>query len=106
MKTEYILLILLMAMVTYLTRVSFLVLFTNKNLPTVIQRALRYIPVAILATLIFPGIFAPQGKLDVSLTNPYIGASLITVASLLIGKNAILSIVLGITSLVVLRHLL
>ncbi|GAV25265.1 branched-chain amino acid transporter AzlD [Carboxydothermus islandicus] len=106
MKIEYILLIILMAVVTYLTRVSFLVLFTSKNLPTIIYRALKYIPVAIFATLIFPGIFAPQGKLDLSLTNPYIGASFITVVSLLIGKNAILSIVLGITSLVVLRYLL
>ena len=104
MRADYVILILLMGLVTYLTRVGFLVFSKKVKLPNVIYRSLKYIPVSILATLIFPGIFIPNGKFDIALTNPYIGASVITVGTVLISKNSIISIVLGIVSLVVLRQ--
>jgi len=95
-----------MGIVTYITRASFLVFLKNTDLPKVVYRSLKYIPVAILAALIFPGIFTPQGKLDISITNPYIVAGLVTVISVVISKNSVLSIVLGILSLVGLRQFL
>ncbi|PAB55918.1 AzlD domain-containing protein [Anaeromicrobium sediminis] len=103
MRLEYIILIVLMGIVTYITRVSFLVFFNNKNISKVLNRSLKYIPASILAALIFPGVFAPSGNLDMAITNPYIGASGITIISVLLSKNSAFSIVLGIVSLVLLR---
>jgi branched-subunit amino acid transport protein len=95
-----------MGLATYFTRVSFLVFFKKVKMPDIIYRSLKYIPVSILATLIFPGIFIPNDKLDIAITNPYIIAGVVTVGTVLISKNSILSIVLGIVSLVALRTFL
>lgn len=103
MRIEYIFLILAMGIVTYLTRVSFLVLSKNVVMPKTLTQSLKYIPPAILATLIFPGVLAPQGKLFITLTNPYLWASLITVLVILLLKNPVLSIVLGIFSLMAIK---
>jgi branched-subunit amino acid transport protein len=105
MRANYVILILLMGLATYLTRVGFLAFSKKVKLPNVVYRSLKYIPVAILATLIFPGVFIPNGKLDIALANPYLGASVVTAGTVLISKNSIISIVLGIISLVVLRIL-
>ena len=93
-----------MAIVTYITRASFLVFFTNKKIPKLLQRFLKYMPVSILSALIFPSIFTPQGKLYLSIGNPYIGASFITIASILLTKKSPFSIVLGIISLIMLKN--
>ena len=103
MRTHYVILFLLMALATYLTRVSFLVFSKKIKMPDVLYRSLKYIPSAILATLIFPGILVPAGKLDIAVANPYIWAAAVTVGTVLISKNSIISILLGIASLVVLR---
>ena len=103
MRIEYIILFIFMGIVTYMTRSSFLIFFNNKDIPKMLSRSLKYIPVSILATLIFPGIFTSHGKLDLAITNPYLGASCITVASVLLSKNSAFSIILGIVSLVLFR---
>ena len=103
METKYVILILLMGLVTYLTRVSFFLLSRKVKLPDLVFRSLKYILVAILATIIFPGIFVPNKELDIAITNPYIWAALITAGTLIISKNSLAGIVLGIASLVVLR---
>lgn len=106
MRTEYVILFFLMGLVTYLTRASFLVFSKKIRMPEVISRSLKYIPPAILATLIFPGILIPNGKLQLAFTNVYIWAAAITVGTILITRNSIASIVLGIASLVFFRTLI
>ena len=88
METKYVILILLMGLVTYLTRVSFFLLSRKVKLPDLVFRSLKYIPVAILATLIFLGYLFPI-KLDIAITNPYIWAALITAGTLIISKNSL-----------------
>jgi len=106
LRVEYVVLVLLMGLATYLTRVSFLSFSKNVTMPAVVYRSLKYIPVSILATLIFPNILAPQGKLNIATTNPYIWAGFITVMTFLLSKNQVMSIIVGIASLVLLRTLL
>jgi len=103
MRTEYVILFLLMGLATYFTRASFLVFSKRINMPDHISRSLKYIPPAILATLIFPGIFIPNGELNLAVTNPYIWAAGVTIGTVLVSKNSVAGIVLGIASLVVFR---
>lgn len=105
MRAEYVILFLLMGLVTYLTRAPFLVFSKTIKMPQLVARSLKYIPAAILATLIFPGIFVPTGALDIGLTNPYIWAAVVTAGTVLLSKNSLAGIVSGMISLVVLRQL-
>lgn len=103
MQSNYIILILLMGLATYSTRAGFLVFSKKIKMSNLMRCSLKYIPISILTTLIFPGIFMPDNQLDISLTNHYIWAGLITASTVLISKNSILSILLGIISLITLR---
>lgn len=104
MRNEYIFLILAMGLVTYFTRATFLVLSKNIAMPKILAQSLKYIPVSILATLIFPAIFIPQGKLFLAISNVYIWAGIITAVAVLITKNQVISIGMGIASLVIIRY--
>lgn len=46
-----------MAVITYGLRVSFLLLHEKLSFPPVVQRALRYVPYAVLAALVMPAVF-------------------------------------------------
>ena len=105
MPRDYIILVLLMGLVTYLTRAPFLVFSKKIKMPKVIARTLKYFPAAILATLIFPGIFVPSGTLDIGLTNPYLWAGAVTGVIVLVSKNSIAGIVSGLVCMVVLRQM-
>jgi branched-subunit amino acid transport protein len=93
-----------MSLVTYLTRAPFLVFSKKLKMPDLIARSLKYIPAAILATLIFPGIFAPNGELAITVTSSYIWAAIVTAGIVLISKNSVAGIVSGMISLVLLRQ--
>lgn len=95
----------MMAIATYLTRMSFLVFSQKFKMPQIVNISLKYIPVAILSTLVFPGIFSPYGKLNISYNNPYIIAAIITVFGVLISKKSIVGIIIGSISLIILRHI-
>jgi branched-subunit amino acid transport protein len=55
-------LIVAMGLVTYLPRMLPMVLLQNLQLPTFLNRFLRYIPFAALGALIFPGIVSSTGN--------------------------------------------
>lgn len=106
MRAEYLILFLLMGFVTYLTRAPFLVFSGKIKLPEMVSRSLKYIPAAILATMIFPGIFMPNGELAFTLSSPYIWAAATTVVVVLLSKNSLAGIVSGMVCMVVLRQIL
>jgi branched-subunit amino acid transport protein len=105
MRAEYLILFLFMGVVTYLTRAPFLVFSGRINLPKAVSRSLKYIPAAILSTLIFPGIFIPNGEMAFTLSSPYIWAAATTVVVVLFSKNSLAGIVSGMVCMVVLRQL-
>ena len=56
--------------VTYGSRLCFVALFARRQMPWVIQQALRFVPAAVLAALVAPGLLlSPSGALDLSLGN-------------------------------------
>lgn len=54
-----------MALVTYFTRYAMIAIL-GRELPPLLRRWLRYVPVAVLAALVVPAALAPQGHLEVS----------------------------------------
>lgn len=50
-----------MAFVTYALRSSFLLAADRLTLPPLLQRALRYVPAAVIAAIVAPALAAPSG---------------------------------------------
>jgi len=96
-------LILGMAVVTYATRVGLIGVAKQFEIHPLLRRALDYVPVAILAALVFPAILAPSGQMEQPATNIYVWAAAFTAAVLLVTRRQWLAIVLGVASPVVLR---
>ena len=57
---------------------------------------MSYIAPAVLTALIVPVIFINEGKIDVSFTNEYITASIITAVVAYFSKNMLASVITGI----------
>lgn len=106
MRLYYVALILGMAAVTYATRVGFIGVARQFEMHPLLRRSLEYVPVSILAALVFPAIIAPSGKFESPVSNIYIWASIITTAVLLLTRRQWVAIVVGVLSLVLLRNLL
>jgi branched-subunit amino acid transport protein len=54
---------------TFILRFSFIYLFGKVDIPGWLKRALRYVPVSVLAALVLPALTSPTGSLDISLSN-------------------------------------
>jgi branched-subunit amino acid transport protein len=80
---------------TFLTRLSFIAIFSRKAMPPIVQRALRYVPPAVLSTIALQGLLFPQGHLDISLSNPRWMAGLIAGLVAWRTRNALLTIIAG-----------
>jgi len=63
------LVLLLGGILTYLTRLSFIFLLGIWEMPSWMQRCLRYVPPAVMTALIFPELFIQSEKFFVSFGN-------------------------------------
>jgi branched-subunit amino acid transport protein len=106
MRTYYVLVILAMGVVTYATRVGFIGVARQFELHPLLRRSLEYVPVSILAALIFPAVLAPQGRFVNPVANMYVWAAVITAGVLVTLKRPWVAIVVGVTSLVLLRRVM
>lgn len=64
------------AAVTFALRLSFIVLLGRIEVPPYMERALRYVPAAVLTAVVIPLLFYQDGALDVSLGNERLLAGL------------------------------
>jgi branched-subunit amino acid transport protein len=55
-----------MALATYFTRYT-LIAILGREVPPLLRRWLRHVPVAVLASLVAPAALAPQGRLEIGL---------------------------------------
>lgn len=96
MTTFEILLVLGMTVVTFGVRYPVLALVSRMTLPPAVLNAMRYIPPAVLAAIIAPAMFMPDGRtLDLHPANAYLVAGLAAGAISWRTKNLLLTIVLG-----------
>jgi branched-subunit amino acid transport protein len=85
-----------MAVVTFSIRYVLLPFSGRIRLSPGVQRALGYVPPAVLTAIIVPMSLMPDGHaLELSLTNPYLVGALATAIIGWVGKNLLVTIVGG-----------
>lgn len=94
-----------MALVTYPVRLSVIALLGENTLPAGLNRALRYVPPAALAAIIFPELLLPQGMLDISATNFRLAAGLVAALVVWRTRRTLLAIGVGMALLWLLQAL-
>ncbi len=63
------LVMILIGVLTFATRISFIVMLDRWQTPTVIRRALRFVPVSVLTAIFVPELLMPAGAIDISGNN-------------------------------------
>lgn len=84
-----------MGLITYAIRLSFILLWGRVAVPSWVQRALRFVPPAVLSAIIFPEILRPTGGWNLSLVNPRLWAALVAAFVAWRTRSALLTIVAG-----------
>jgi branched-subunit amino acid transport protein len=94
-----------MGVITYAIRLSMIVMSGQVQLGDNLQRALRYVPPAVLSAIILPEMVQPGGTLDLSLGNERLLAGLIAIVVAWFSKNMIWTVAIGMISLWILQAL-
>ena len=92
-----------MGAITYAIRLSMIVMSGQIQLGDHLQRALRYVPPAVLSAIILPEMVQPSGTLDVSLGNERLLAGLIAIVVAWYTKNMIWTVAVGMIALWILQ---
>jgi branched-subunit amino acid transport protein len=85
--------------VTFLTRASFIVFADPHKFPHAFRMALAYVPAAVLAAIVLPGLAMPGGTLELSVANPRLLAGLAAFAVAARVRNPLASILAGMGAL-------
>ncbi len=93
-------------LITYGIRLSFILLLEKISVPDWFKRALRFVPPAVLSAIILPGLFAPNGSIELSLHNTQLLAGGVAILVAWKTKNVILTILVGAVVLVLLQWLI
>ena len=80
---------------TFTLRFLFIYLFGKIAMPEWLSRALRFVPAAALAALVFPALTHPAGQLDISLNNFRLLAGLGGAVVAWRTRNVLLTILVG-----------
>lgn len=89
-------------MLTFATRLSFIVLLERWQPPPLLKRALRFVPVSVLTAIITPELVMPSGALDLSLGNARLLAGLVAILVAWKTRNIVWTIVAGMGALLLL----
>ncbi len=90
-------------LITFGMRFSFIYLFGKFHIPETIKKALHYVPPAVLSAIIFPELLLNQGAINLSLHNDRLLAGLVAVLVAWFSKNTLITILVGMLTLLLLR---
>jgi branched-subunit amino acid transport protein len=90
-------------LLTYATRLSFILLFGYVEIPGWLRRALKYVPPSVLTALIFPELLMHSGSLDISFSNLRLLAGVVAIMVAWRTRNMWLTILSGMLMLVLLQ---
>ena len=93
-------------LLTFATRLSFILLLHRIRVPEWFRRGLRFVPVAVLSAIILPELTKPDGTLFLSWRNPQLLAGAVAILVAWRTKNVILTIIAGMAALLVFQFVL
>jgi branched-subunit amino acid transport protein len=93
----------MVGLLTFLTRLSFIVLLERIKLPDAFQRALRFVPIAVLSAIIAPELGYINNALALSPANPRLLAGIIATLVAYFTKNVVWTIVAGMAAFWILQ---
>ncbi len=91
--------------VTFLMRASFILFADPHKFPHGFRMALAFVPPAVLAAIVLPGLVSPGGAFDLSLANPRWIAGLVAIGIALRIRNPLAAILAGMATLWALQAL-
>jgi branched-subunit amino acid transport protein len=89
----------IIGVLTFATRISFILLLERWQTPLIVRRALRFVPVTVLTAIFIPELLSPKGVIDISLGNARLFAGLLAMLVAWKTKNVIWTIVIGMGTL-------
>ncbi len=84
-----------LALGTFLIRLSFIAVFGNREIHPLLARSLRFVPASVLSALVVPQILTRQNSLRISLANPQLIAGLFAALVAWRTRNVVLTILGG-----------
>ena len=99
---EYLLLMVMMAATTFLTR-GFFFLLAGSRMPAWLQHALGYVPAVALAAIVAPDLLVAEGQLSLSWTNVKLVAGVAAIAFFLRTRHVLATLVFGMVVFTLLR---
>jgi branched-subunit amino acid transport protein len=94
---------LLAGLLTFTTRLSFILLLDRFKVPDWFRRGLRFVPGAVLSAIILPELATHNAAFDFSLQNPQLYAGALAVLVAWRTKNVLLTILAGMATLLILQ---
>ncbi|HUL55900.1 MAG TPA: AzlD domain-containing protein [Usitatibacter sp.] len=94
------------AAATFLLRASFILFVDPHKFPRAFRRALLFVPPAVLAAIVAPGLAMPHGALELTLGNARLVAGIVTVAVASRVRHPLVAIAVGMPSLWLLQWLM
>jgi len=88
-----------MGAVTYAIRLGPILLLERLGMPSLLRRALTYVPPAVLSAIIFPELFLSNGALAVSPGNTRLVAGIVAAIVAWRTRNVLLTIAAGMAAL-------
>ena len=99
------LVMLLGGLITFGMRFSLIYLFGRFQIPETMQKALHYVPPAVLSAIIFPELFLHDGVMDFSPDNTRLLAGVIAIVVAWFSRNTLITILAGMIALFLLQFL-
>jgi branched-subunit amino acid transport protein len=100
------LMLLVIGAITYTIRLSCIGLLGQREMPALLLKALRFVPIAVLPAIILPQLFLRNNTLALSIQNPRWIAGILAGLVAWRTRNVLLTIAVGMVALWVLQFLL
>jgi branched-subunit amino acid transport protein len=100
------LVILAIGVITFITRLSFILLFSRMRVTPFMQRALRFVPPAVLSAILLPELVLQSGVVDLSIGNERLLAGMLAALVAWRTRNVLLTLGVGLVALWILQALL
>ena len=91
-------------LLTYAMRLSFILSWGKIEVPVWLQRALRFVPPAVLTAIFFPELFMPGGEIDLSPGNARLIAGALAALVAWRTRNIVLTILVGMGVLLLIQY--